>query len=174
MAALVDKSLVEKDRQTGLLRNELVVIVPADSDKRVDALSDLVEPGFVKLAIGEPATVPAGGYTREALEHYGLWDKLQSRFVYAKDVRQVLTYVETGNADAGFVYKTDALTSKKVKVASVVGPGSHQAIEYPIGIVRGSAHMEEAERFYDFLRTAEALAIFEKYGFSLPNERGTK
>lgn len=95
MAALVDKGLVEKNRQTGLLRNELVVIVPSDSGKRVSSVSDLVDPGFVKLAIGEPTTVPAGGYTREALEHDGLWDALQPRFVYAKDVRQVLTYVET-------------------------------------------------------------------------------
>jgi molybdate transport system substrate-binding protein len=76
--------------------------------------------------------------------------------------------VETGNTEAGFVYKSDALTSKKVKVAFTVDAASHSAIEYPIGVVKATKHASEAEAFYSYLQTKEALDVFVKYGFALP------
>ncbi|MCD9020352.1 molybdate ABC transporter substrate-binding protein [Cohnella silvisoli] len=170
MKALVDKQLVEESRQTGLLLNELVIVVSTDMQGAVSSVADLAKPQFGKLAIGEPDTVPAGSYAKESLEFYKLWDQLQSKLVYAKDVRQVLTYVETGNADVGFVYKTDAMTSKKVKVASIIDPSSHKSIEYPMGIVKATKHLQEAQDFYDFLRGAEAREIFAKYGFTVPKQ----
>ena len=85
-----------------------------------------------------------------------------------KDVRQVLQYVETGNADAGFVYKTDALTSKQVKIAFEVDKNSYTPANYPLGIIDATKHRTEAEQFYAYLQTSEVLDIFAKYGFSVP------
>ncbi len=170
MTALVDKQLIDEIRQTGLVLNELVIVVSTDLQGTVTSIADLIKPQYEKLAIGEPDSVPAGSYAKQSLEHYKLWDQLQQRLVYAKDVRQVLTYVETGNADAGFVYKTDALTSKKVKVASIIDPSSHKPIEYPMGIVKATKRLQEAQDFYDFLQSAEARKIFVKYGFSIPKQ----
>lgn len=85
-----------------------------------------------------------------------------------KDVRQVLQYVETGNADAGFVYKTDALTSKQVKIAFEVDKNSYTPANYPLGIIEDTKHRTEAEQFYAYLQTPEVLDIFAKYGFTIP------
>ncbi|TFE23363.1 molybdate ABC transporter substrate-binding protein [Cohnella luojiensis] len=168
MKALVDKKLIEAEQQTGLLRNELVVVVSVNKHEKVSSMGDLIKPEFGKLALGEPETVPAGTYTKESLEHDRLWDQLQPKLVYAKDVRQVLTYVESGNADAGFVYKTDAFSSKKVTIASVIDPSSHSPIEYPVGIVKATKYPEEAQQFYAFLQSGETREIFAKFGFSNP------
>lgn len=168
MQALVDKKLVEEDKTTELLQNELVVVVPAEGGSGVAGIADLAGADVKKVAIGIPDSVPAGSYAREALTNAGLWDKLQAKTVQAKDVRQVLQYVETGNADAGFVYRTDALTSQKVKVAFAVDPSAYTKIEYPIGIVKASKHAKEAEDLYNYLQSPEALDVFVKYGFSVP------
>jgi molybdate transport system substrate-binding protein len=170
MKALVDKQLVEESRQTGLLSNELVIVVSTDKQAAIGSIADLTKPEFGKLAIGEPDSVPAGNYAKESLIYSKIWDQLQPKLVFAKDVRQVLTYVETGNADAGFVYETDAMTSKKVKVVSVIDPGSHKPIEYPMGIVKATKHAKEAQDFYDFLQSAKAREIFVKYGFGIPKQ----
>lgn len=169
MSALVDKQLIDKERQINLLQNELVVVVPADSGTAIESAADLTKADVKTLAIGIPESVPAGNYAKEALTHEKLWDVLQSKTVQGKDVRQVLQYVETGNADAGFVYKTDALTSDKVKVAFAVDPASYKTIQYPIGIVKATKHAEEAEHFYTYLQSKEALDVFVKYGFSVPD-----
>src|SRR6185312_10242724 len=102
----------------------------------VQKVEDLTGDGIKHLAVGEPQTVPAGSYAKEALTNVKLWDALQAKMVQGKDVRQVLTYVESGNAEAGFVYKTDALSSTKVKIALTVDPKSYKPIEYPVGIVK--------------------------------------
>jgi molybdate transport system substrate-binding protein len=171
MKALVDKQLIDESRQTELVSNELVIVVSTDKQGAISSITDLIKPQLEKLAIGEPDSVPAGSYAKESLEYYKLWDRLQQQFVYAKDVRQVLTYVETGNADAGFVYKTDAMTSAKVKVASIIDPSSYEPIEYPMGIVKATKHSQEAQDFYDFLQSAKARDIFVKYGFSVPKQK---
>lgn len=171
MKALVDQQLIDAERHTVLLTNELVLVVPAASAVgalRVEKPEDLTRPEIKHIAIGEPQSVPAGGYAKEALNHLKLWDALQPKFVMSKDVRQVLTYVESGNAEAGFAYKTDALTSSKVTIASVIDPQSYQPIEYPAGIVKSTRHVKEAEDFYHYLQSTEAAEVFVKYGFSVP------
>jgi molybdate transport system substrate-binding protein len=168
MRALVDKQLIEADRQTELLTNELVVVVPADGGAALTKLENLTNSDVKKVAIGIPESVPAGSYASEALKSVGLWDGLQAKTVQAKDVRQVLQYVETGNADAGFVYRTDALTSQKVKVAFAVDPTLYTKVMYPIGVVKATRHSKEAEDFYNYLQSREALDVFVKYGFSVP------
>lgn len=166
MKALVDKQFVESDKQQTLLTNELVVIVPEDGKPAVTNTADLTKETVTHIAVGIPESVPAGSYTKEALTKGDLWDQLLHKMVQAKDVRQVLQYVETGNADAGFVYKTDALSSQKVKIAFTVEPFTYSAIQYPVGIVKATKHSRETEHFYNFLQTDEALSIFVKYGFS--------
>jgi len=168
MKALVDGRWIDEDKQTNLLSNELVVVVPADRQADLPDEYALAAAEIKKVAIGIPESVPAGNYAMEALTNANLWDKLQPKLVQAKDVRQVLQYVETGNADAGFVYKTDALSSRKVKIAFVVDADSYAPVEYLIGIVKATKHEEEAEEFYRYLQTQEALDIFKKYGFSVP------
>ncbi|MGO4544623.1 molybdate ABC transporter substrate-binding protein [Paenibacillus sp. 2TAB23] len=170
MTALVDKQLMDATKQVNLLNNELVVVVPADAGATIENVNGLSQSNVKTVAIGIPESVPAGNYAKEALTKAKLWDALQPKTVQGKDVRQVLQYVETGNADAGFVYKTDALTSDKVKIAFSVDKETYQTIQYPIGIVKATKHSQEAEQFYLYLQTQEALDIFVTFGFTIPNE----
>ncbi|MDB5052888.1 MAG: molybdenum transporter substrate-binding protein [Bacilli bacterium] len=168
MQALIDKQLVEVTQQKNLLTNELVLVTPIDDKRSVNKVEDLAKPEVNNIAVGQPDSVPAGSYAKEALTYYKLWDALQSKIILAKDVRQVLTYVETGNSDAGFVYKTDALTSKKVKVDVTIDPKSYPPIQYPMGLIKASKHFKESQVFFDYLQSKAAQDIFLKYGFSLP------
>jgi molybdate transport system substrate-binding protein len=165
MKALVDKGLISVSKE--LLKNQLVLVVPSNSTARITTITQLTDKSFKKVAVGQPESVPAGQYAQQSLTAKRVWDTLQSKLVFAKDVRQVLSYVETGNADAGFVYKTDALTSRKVKIALTVGANVHAAINYPAGVVKESDHLTEAKAFYNYVQTKEAGSIFTGYGFTL-------
>ncbi len=165
MDALLSANLIDKTHEKDLLANDLVLIVPKDSALTLSSLQDLTRDNIKKLAVGTPESVPAGMYAKQTLESSGIWDKLQSKIVLTKDVKQVLSYVETGNAEAGFVYKTDAMDSDKVQVALTTTADSHDPILYPAGIVSDTTHPEEAAAFYDYLQTDEAQAIFVKHGF---------
>ncbi|AJY77677.1 molybdate ABC transporter substrate-binding protein [Paenibacillus beijingensis] len=166
MDALVKQGFIS-ERKT-ILTNSLVLVVPSDSKQKFTTVKELTSGGIKKVAVGQPESVPAGQYAKETLENRKVWDALQPKLVFAKDVRQVLTYVETGNVDAGFVYNTDALTSSKVKVALKVFPGVHTPIVYPAGVLSESKHSAEAKAFYTYLQSKEAGAVFKKYGFKLP------
>ncbi len=168
MAALIDKGFVDSGQQSVLLSNSLVVIVPADSKKEIAAMEDLGKAEVTKIAMGEVDTVPAGTYAKEALSHYKLWDSIQPKLIFTKDVRQVLSYVESGNVDAGIVYSTDVLNSNKARVALKAESGSHKPIQYPAGIVKASKQPSEAAEFYKYLQGEEASAIFAKFGFMKP------
>lgn len=168
MNELVDGGFIEESKQTNLLGNELVVVVPADSKHNLSSMQDLQGDKLLKIAIGIPESVPAGIYAKEALVKEGLWNDLQDKLVQAKDVRQVLSYVETGNADAGLVYRTDAILSSKSKIAFAVEADSYQPINYPVGIVKESKNQEATAAFYEFLQSQEALDIFVKHGFAIP------
>lgn len=158
---LVDEKLVEKG--INLIGNEIVLVVPKDSNQ-INKFEDLSK--AEKIALGTPETVPAGQYGKETLENLGVWKDSEEKVVYAKDVRQVLTYVETENVDAGIVYKTDALTSEKVTISATALEDTHTPIIYPVGIIKESSHLEEANDFYEYLQTDKAMEIFVKYGFA--------
>lgn len=161
MEMLQEAGLVEE--RTDLLGNSLVVVGAAP----LDALAALASPQIRTVAIGDPETVPAGAYAAEAIQQAGLWDALEPKLVYAKDVRHVTTYVSTGNADAGFVYRTDALDAG-LEAALEVPAQLHAAIRYPAALLAGSARTGEARRFYEYLTTDEAAAdIFEAEGFRI-------
>ncbi|KKC48651.1 molybdenum ABC transporter substrate-binding protein [Paenibacillus sp. D9] len=168
MKALVDQGLVAGEDSRDLLGNSLVVIVPKDANPSISSLDALAGQAFSKIAIGIPESVPAGQYAQEALAKAGQWDALKDKLVQAKDVKAVLQAVETGNADAGFVYRTDALSSVKAAVAYEVDPASYPSIRYPAAIVKATPHRPEAEQFYSYLQSEEAMAVFKNYGFTDP------
>lgn len=166
MDALVGQGLIMEDKHTSLLSNALVVVTPTDGVV-LSSITDLTREDVTQIAIGIPASVPAGNYAQQALWKVGIWEELRTKTVQAKDVRQVLQYVETGNVDAGFVYETDARTSDNVRVAFKVDPDAHERIDYPIGVVKATKHREQAVSVYDFLSSQASLDIFRKYGFTV-------
>ncbi|MGU3472091.1 molybdate ABC transporter substrate-binding protein [Paenibacillus sp. D51F] len=168
MKALVDQNFVAAEDSRDLLGNSLVVIVPKEASPNISSLDALAGQAFSKIAIGIPESVPAGQYAQEALAKAGQWDALKDKLVQAKDVKAVLQAVETGNADAGFVYRTDALSSAKAAVAYEVDPASYPSIRYPAAIVKATKHRPEAERFYTYLQSEDAMAVFKNYGFTDP------
>jgi len=164
MDALDAKNLLVKESLVDLVGNELVLVTGKDNSK-VTSIEDLTKADVVKIGIGTPASVPAGKYAQEALTNLKLWDTLQPKLVMAKDVTQVLTYVETGNAEAGFVYQSDALGSTKVKVVTVAPASSHKAIVYPAAVISATKNKQLAEDFLKYLQSSDAQQIFVKYGF---------
>ncbi|MGA8073204.1 MAG: molybdate ABC transporter substrate-binding protein [Candidatus Acidiferrales bacterium] len=164
MDALESEGLLIPETRKNLLRNELVLIVP-NGETLVTNFADLTRPDVKHIAIGEPQTVPAGKYAQEVLTHLGSYKRLKAKLVLAKDVRQVLTYVATGNADAGIVYATDARTSSQVKIEAVAPEGSHSLIVYPAAVLKASKNVSGAKSFLDFLFGLKARAVFQKYGF---------
>lgn len=166
MNALIEGKFVDEESKVDLLRNKLVLIVPSDADVVPGTLDDLSQSGLGKIALGEPEVVPAGFYTKETLEYERLWETLQPKMVFAKDVTQVLTYVESGNADAGFVYESDAKLSSKVKTAFAIDETSHAPIIYPAGIVAATKYSDDAKEFLAFLQTPAARDVFLKHGFT--------
>lgn len=160
---LVQDGLIDKSKGTDLVGNELVLVVPNDSKKDVKAFEDLTKTD--KISIGTPEAVPAGQYAKETLEKLNVWTAIEGKVVYAKDVRQVLTYVETNNVDAGIVYKTDALISQKVKIVATAEDNTHAPIIYPLGVIKDSKYPKEAQLFYDYLQNETSMKTLEKYGF---------
>jgi molybdate transport system substrate-binding protein len=161
---LAAKQLVSARRN--LLANELVVVAPKASDVEVRDLRDLVDPRIHRLALAE-AKVPAGEYARQALRNAAVWDKVESRVVGGIDVRATLQFVVTGEAEAGLVYRTDALYEPRVRVAVKVEPGLHDPIQYPLVLLRREPGKEAARRFYDYLGSKKAAGVFERAGFGV-------
>lgn len=164
MDALEEKQMLVKESRVNLLGNDLVLIVGKDNNT-VKSFADLSKPDVKHVGIGNPESVPAGKYAKEALTSLKLWDGLKAKYVEAKDVRQVLSYVETGNAEAGLVYKSDASISDKVKVAAAAPADSHKPIVYPAAVISDAKNSAVAGEFLEFLQTAEAQQIFSEYGF---------
>ncbi|MDR3586326.1 MAG: molybdate ABC transporter substrate-binding protein [Desulfosporosinus sp.] len=164
MDALDQKNLLVKDSRIDLLGNDLVLITGKDNSKAT-SLDDLSKSSVAQISIGTPKSVPAGQYAQDALTSLKLWDSLQPKLVMAKDVTSVLTYVETGNADAGFVYRSDAQGSTKVKVVAVVPDSSHKPIVYPAAVIAATKNKQVTEDFLKYLQSAEAQQVFVKDGF---------
>lgn len=170
MDRLESEGLLEPGTRRNLVTNTLVLITPASSSA-IANFQDLAKPGVKIIALGEPATVPAGLYAQETLEHLGIWEAVQKKIVYAKDVRAVLAYVETGNADAGLVYRTDAEISSRVRVAATAPANSHDPIVYPAAILKGSKNVSAARELLEFLGNQQSREIFAKYGFTMSEKQ---
>lgn len=145
--------------------NALVLVTPLDASPR--QVSDLALPSVRRIAIGKPASVPAGRYAQQVLQGLQLWDPLQPKLVFADNVRQVLDYVSRAEVEAGFVYRTDAaLLPGKVRVAGVVV--GHAPIRYPVAVVKDSRQIPLARSFAAFLAGADAQSLLRQAGFERP------
>ncbi len=166
MDALDKQGLLLEGTRQDLLKNQLVLIVPQNSTKVKD-FPDLTKPTVEKIALGEPKSVPAGQYAQEVLTSLNILTQVKPKAVYAKDVRQALNYVESGNTDAGIVYLSDAKISPKVKVVATADETTHKPIVYPVAVLKSSQSAAAAKEFVQFLSTNQAKAVFEKLGFTV-------
>ena len=169
--ATMDKAekqdLINPKTRHNFARNTLVLIVPADSTQSLDKLADLKKASIQKIAIGNPASVPVGNYTKEVLEDARLWKPVSAKAVNTQNVRQSLDYVARGEVDAGFVYGTDTYVMKdKVKTAFEVPTKS--PILYPLAITKDSAQPEEARRFQAFVLAPEGQEVLARFFFKKP------
>jgi molybdate transport system substrate-binding protein len=142
----------------------LVIIVPADSKLGIGSPKDLLKSEVKRIALAEPP-VPVGAYSSKYLEAEGLWDKIKPKVVPVQDVRATLASVESGNVEAGFVYKTDAAVSKKVKIVYEVPIDKGPKIVYPVAIVKESKRKDTARDFLNYVQTPASKELFKKYGF---------
>mgnify|MGYP002619094742 CR=1 FL=1 len=168
MDQLEDGDYIDKDTRKDLLANSLTLIATSENKDTV-TMDTLTTDAVGSIAIGEPTTVPAGKYASQVFDNMGITDQISGKIVEAKDVRAVLTYVKEGNADCGFVYKTDALTMDESKgvVVEDIKEDLHDPIVYPAAIMKDAPQAESAADFYDFLQSDFAKKVFEKYGFTV-------
>lgn len=164
MDTLDHKGVLVPGTRTNFANNRLVLIVPNDS-RAVASFMSLKKPEIKRISIGEPRSVPAGQYAEQVLQKLNLWNDVKPKLVYANNVRQVLAAVESGNADAGMVYTTDAKVSGKVKVVVTADDAYHSPIVYPMAVLKSSKNTNAAKSFVQYLSSNEAKNVLRKYGF---------
>lgn len=165
MKALKDKGLLLDDTDKNLVKNQLVLIGPENSD--LTGINDITDDKVKHIAVGEPASVPAGKYANEVLTNMNIKDTVADKLTFAKDVKEVLAWTVSGNAEAGFVYKSDALSSDKAKIIETVPENLHSPITYPVSVIKDSKNTDAAKDFEDFLFSGQSKTIFEKYGYDI-------
>jgi molybdate transport system substrate-binding protein len=163
MDTLEQKNLIEKGSRIDVLSNSIVLII-SDKFKAIETLGELKDIQG-KLALGETKTVPAGKYAKESLVKLGLWDSLQHKAVYAKDVKEVVRYVEQGEVQAGIVYESDTVNLKYSWLVLNLPEDTYERIVYPVAIARESKNKEISEDFLDYLKSSEGKKVFIKYKF---------
>jgi molybdate transport system substrate-binding protein len=161
---LAQKKLVSQSRL--LLSNSLVVVVARGGNLNLHQLEDLAGNQVTKIALADPRHVPAGKYARHALESLGLWNKLAPKVVSGSDVRAALAYVETGAADAGIVYASDAQQSKHARVAFAIPEALSGKIRYVLALLK-QGPVPDSQELYKYLASPEAAALFARYGFDV-------
>lgn len=167
MDALEEEGLIVSESRKNLLGNELTLVAAAEKADRIKDYEGLASADVESISIGTPESVPAGKYAQQALQNLDVWDQIRNKVVFAKDVRQVLEYVDTGNVDCGIVYKTDAMVMETGIVVMELPRDSYEPIVYPAALIRDSAQGEAAAKIYDFLQTEYARGVFKKYGFTV-------
>lgn len=163
MKALDEAGLLLDGTYKDLLENDLVLIAPKDSD--VSNLDDLNTDKVKHIAVGEPSSVPAGKYADEVLVNLDLKDKIKDKLVFAKDVKEVLAWTQSGNAEVGFVYYSDTINTDNVKIVETTPSTSHSAIVYPIAVIKESKKPEAAKEFEDFLLSKDGQVILKDFGY---------
>ena len=165
MKALDEEGMIASDTITDLLENKIVLIVPTGSDSKIDSFEKIGD--AASIALGDPESVPAGQYAKEALTNLNVWDSIQDKVSFGTNVTEVLNQVAAASADAGIVYATDAASkADQVTVVAEAPEGSlEKKVIYPVAVVKATAHEDAAKAFVDFLQTPEAIAVFESYGF---------
>lgn len=155
--------LISAGSRRDFVSNSVVLIVPTNSK----IASPVELKGVARLTTGNPASVPIGRYTQEALSQMGLWQALESKFIFGTSVRQSLDYVARGEVDAGFVYATDALVQKE-KVKTVATLPTRTPVRYPIAVIANAPQPSLAREFVDYAASSAGYAILAKYGFGKP------
>jgi molybdate transport system substrate-binding protein len=167
MDGLEKKGLVDAITRKSRLGNSLVVVIPNDSTLEIKSAGDLTNAAVKQIALADPKAVPAGIYAKAWLTRRQLWSAIGSKVVPTENVRGALAAVESGNVEAGVVYKTDAGISQKIKIAYEVPAGDAPVISYPMALVKESKQSEAAKKFLDYLGSPVAGDAFKKFGFSL-------
>lgn len=165
MDQLEKSARIVTETRTNLLGNSLVVITARDSRLRIPTIDELSSNSVRRIAVADPKAVPAGIYARTHLSKLGLWAAVAPKVVPTDDARAALAAVESGNIEAGIVYKTDAALSKKVKIALEIPAGSGPSIRYPVAVVKGAKESDAAIRLLRHLRSDAAAKVFRKHGF---------
>jgi molybdate transport system substrate-binding protein len=165
MDTLEKENKIELDSRTNITKNMLVVIRPKNETHPLSGENPFTSKAG-HFAIGNPEIVPAGVYAKEALIKLGEWKALKSKFVFGKDVRQVLTFVETGNTEMGIVFMSDAKSSNKVEVILEIDPALHSPAVYPGAIIAATEQPDAAHAFLDYLKTSEVQEILTNHGFT--------
>jgi molybdate transport system substrate-binding protein len=168
MDGLQQKGLIDATTRKSRLGNTLVVVVPSDSSLPIKSAATLTNAMVKKIAFADPKAVPAGVYAKAWLTKLGLWSAVESKVVPTENVRAALAAVESGNVEAGVVFKTDAGISKKVKVAYAVPPKDAPKISYPVALVKDSKQAEAAKQFVHHLESKGAELVFKRFGFIVP------
>ena len=165
MKALDEEGMIASDTIVNLLENKIVLIVPTGSDSKIDSFEKIGD--AASIALGDPESVPAGQYAKEALTNLNVWDSIQDKVSFGTNVTEVVNQVAAASADAGIVYATDAASkADQVTVVAEAPEGSlEKKVIYPVAVVKATAHEDAAKAFVDFLQTPEAIAVFESYGF---------
>jgi molybdate transport system substrate-binding protein len=167
MDGVARQNLLMPRTRRAILSNSLVIVVPADSRAAIHSAADLASPAIAAIAIAEPSRVPAGVYAKQYLEGTGLWARLASRIVPTDNVRATLAAVESGNVDAGIVYRTDAAISKRVRVAVVIAGPKAPPISYSAAVIRDTSVPGLAAAFVNYLTSPAARRVFGRYGFAV-------
>jgi molybdate transport system substrate-binding protein len=167
MDALDEQGLLLVDTRKDLLLNKIVLIVPTDSSLGLTSFEEVEGDTVKTIALGEPDGVPVGQYAEQVFTNLGILDTVKEKANYGSDVKQVLTWVESGEVDCGVVYSTDAKTSDKVSIVCEAPEGSHEDVIYPAAVIGTSTLQEEARAFLDFLSSEEVVVVFEEFGFSM-------
>ena len=163
MDNLEKENLIIKETRKNLLKNTLVLIASDTQKDKFKSIQDLKN--IEKIALGEENTVPAGKYGKQALENLNLWNSIQNKIVYQKDVTAVLNIVELGEVDAGVVYLTDAKKLKNGFIVEEFSENLHDPIIYPAAVISSTKNREQAEQFLKYLENARSKKIFENNGF---------
>lgn len=165
MDSLEKAGFLAPGTRRSILSNTLVIVVPADATTPPVSARDLTASNVQRIALGEPASVPAGVYSKKFFEGIGIWALVAPKVIPTESVRATLAAVESGNVDAGVVYRTDALTSKRVRIAFEVPVASGPAISYPFALVKGAPRAAAARKFLEYLSSRAARGVFVRYGF---------
>lgn len=166
MTALQEEGYIADDASVDLLENKIVLIVPAGAEEGYASFEDIVNAEMV--AIGDPESVPAGQYGKEALENLNLWSEVENKLSLGTNVTEVLNWVAEGSANAGIVYATDAASmADKVSVVAEAPEGSVSKVIYPVAELTETKNKDAADAFMEFLQTEEALKVFEEAGFTI-------
>ncbi len=168
MDVLEKAGLLVPGTRRNALSNTLAVVLPGDSPMKISFEGDLTAPSVRRIALAEPTSVPVGVYSKKFFESVGMWPALEAKIVPTENARATLAAVESGNVDAGVVYRTDALISKKVRIAFEVPASRGPKISYPFALLKDAPHAAEARRFLSYLSSPPARDVFRRYGFGAP------